>query len=337
MVEKKTFTSPRFAMIGNGSWATALTKLLQNHEDLLYWFVRDENMIPYIQRHRHNPQFLRAATLDPARLEMSSDINAVVAPADVVVICIPSTFLLGELKKLTVPLKNKLIVSAVKGIIPEGNLTVAEYFNRRHDIPFDSIGVLSGPSHAEEIAIERLTYLTFACKRRENAERLATHFACSYVKTRVSTDIYGMEYAAILKNIYAIATGICHSLGYGDNFLAVLVTNAQREMKRFLNDTHHSSSRDTTHSPYLGDLLVTCYSQFSRNRTFGAMIGKGYSVTSAQAEMNMIAEGYYASKCIFEINAEPKIKMPIANAVYRILYENASPAKEMQALTDEMI
>ncbi|MDR0667684.1 MAG: NAD(P)H-dependent glycerol-3-phosphate dehydrogenase [Prevotellaceae bacterium] len=337
MFEKKSFTTPRFAMIGNGSWATALVKLLQNHEDLLYWFVRDEKMIPHIQRYRHNPQFLRAATLDPSRLEMTADINAAVEPADVVVVCIPSAFLSEALTKLTVTLKNKFIVSAVKGIIPEGNLTVAEYFNRRHLVSFDNIGVLSGPSHAEEIALERLTYLTFACKRRDNAQRLAAHFACHYVKTRVSTDIYGMEYAAILKNIYAIATGIAHSLGYGDNFLAVLVTNAQREMKRFLNDTRHSASRDTTHSPYLGDLLVTCYSQFSRNRTFGAMIGKGYSVTSAQAEMNMIAEGYYASRCIFEINAAHKINMPIADAVYRILYENASPENEMRALTDEMI
>jgi glycerol-3-phosphate dehydrogenase (NAD(P)+) len=333
----KNNESPRFAMIGNGSWATALVKLLQNHEDLLYWFVRDESMIAYIQKYRHNSQFLRSAQLDPARLEMSADINAAVAPADVVVICIPSTFILGELKKLTVPLKNKFIVSAVKGIIPEGNLTVAEYFNQKHNVPFDNLGVLSGPSHAEEIAIERLTYLTFACKKKENAERLAAHFACSYVKTRISNDIYGMEYAAILKNIYAVATGICHSLGYGDNFLAVLVTNAQREMKYFLNDTHHNNTRDTSHSPYLGDLLVTCYSQFSRNRTFGAMVGKGYSVTSAQAEMNMIAEGYYASKCIHEINLQHKIKMPIADAVYAILYENASPADTISRLTDEMI
>ena len=333
----KHHQSPRFAMIGNGSWATALTKLLLNHEDLLYWFVRDDSMIAHIQKYRHNPQFLRSATLDPARLEMSSDINKVVAPADVVVICIPSAFLVGELCRLKVALEGKFIVSAVKGIIPEGNLTVAEYFNQRHNVPFDNIGVLSGPSHAEEVAMERLTYLTFSCKKKENAERLASHFSCNYVKTRVSNDIYGMEYAAILKNIYAVATGIAHALGYGDNFLSVLVTNAFREMKTFLNSSYHSHSRDTTYSPYLGDLLVTCYSQFSRNRTFGAMIGKGYSVTSAQAEMNMIAEGYYASKCIYEINKKYAIKMPIADAVYRILYENISPAEEIQLLTDALI
>ncbi len=337
LAQKKIATSLRFAMIGNGSWATALTKLLQNHEDLLYWFVRNENMIPHIQRYRHNPEFLRSATLDPARLEMYSDINKVVAPADVVIFCIPSAFLLGELSKLTVSLKGKFIVSAVKGIIPDGNLTVAEYFNQKFDVPFDDIGVISGPTHAEEVALERLSYLTFACKKEENAAILASNFACSYVQTRTSTDIYGIEYAAIIKNIYAVATGICHSLGYGDNFLAVLVTNAFREMKRFLNESYHSETRETTYSPYLGDLLVTCYSQFSRNRTFGGMIGKGYSVTSAQTEMNMIAEGYYASKCIYEINKKHHIAMPIADAVYRILYESAAPFEEMQKLTNELM
>jgi glycerol-3-phosphate dehydrogenase (NAD(P)+) len=337
LVQKKSHLSLRFAMVGNGSWATALTKLLLNHEDMLYWFVRDESMIGYIQKYRRNSQFLRSAILDPSRLEMYSDINKVVAPADVVVFCIPSTFLLGELSKLTVSLENKFIVSAVKGIIPDGNLTVAEYFNQKYGVPFDNIGVVAGPSHAEEVALERLSYLTFACKKTDNAEILASSFACSYVQTRTSNDIYGAEYAAILKNIYAVATGICHSLGYGDNFLSVLVTNAFREMKRFLNKSYHSDTRDTTFSPYLGDLLVTCYSQFSRNRTFGGMIGKGYSVTSAQTEMNMIAEGYYASKCIYEINKKHNVEMPIADAVYRILYEGVAAAMEIQQLTDKLI
>ncbi len=337
LAHKVSSASLRFAMVGNGSWATALTKLLLNHEDLLYWFVRDEEMISYIQKYRRNSQFLRSAVLDPSRLEMSADINKVVAPADVVVICIPSAFVEGELDKLTVSLKDKFVVTAVKGIIPSGNLTVAEYLNQKHGVPFDNIGVITGPCHAEEVALERLSYLTFSCKKKENAEILASHFACSYVKTRTGNDIYGVEYAAILKNIYAVAAGICHGLGYGDNFTAMLVTNAQREMKRFLNESYHSNTRDTTHSSYLGDLLVTCYSQFSRNRTFGGMIGKGYSVTSAQTEMNMIAEGYYASKCIFEINKKHHIEMPIADAVYRILYESASPAAEIKLLTEELI
>ena len=331
----KNFSKPlRFAIIGSGSWATALIKLLLNHQDVVQWFVREESTIRYIQKFRRNPEFLRSALLDPSKLEMSSDINAVVEGANVVLFCVPSAFLKGELSKLKVSLKDKYILTAIKGIVPGDNLTVAEYFNREYNIPYDNIGTITGPCHAEEIALERLSYLTFSCKKKENAQLLSEYFTCRYVKTIIGTDIYGVEYAAIIKNIYAVATGICHGLGYGDNFTAVLVTNAQREMKHFLNTSYPSSARDTTHSSYLGDLLVTCYSQFSRNRTFGSMIGKGYSVNSAQIEMNMIAEGYYASKGIYEINKKYNVKMPIADAVYNILYENAPADLEMSKLTN---
>jgi len=331
----KKFPKPlNFAVIGNGSWGTALTKLLLNHQDMVQWFVRDESMIPYIQKYRRNPEFLRTAFLDPSKLEMSSDINKVVAAANVILFCIPSVYLKGELEKLTASLADKYILTAIKGIVPDDNLTVAEYFNQKYGIPFDNIGTITGPCHAEEIALERLSYLTFSCKRKENAQLLSEYFACRYVKPVIGTDIYGVEYAAILKNIYAIATGICHGLGYGDNFIAVLVANAQQEMKHFLNNSYPSSVRKTTDSSYLGDLLVTCYSQFSRNRTFGNMIGKGYSVTSAQIEMNMVAEGYYASKGIYEINKKHHIEMPVADTVYRILYEKAPAAVEINKLTD---
>ena len=324
----------RFAMIGNGSWATALTKVLLNSQDKLQWFVRDPKMIHYIEIFHRNPDFLRSAQLDATRLEMSDDINVVVRNADVLVFCIPAVFLKGELDKLTESLEGKFIVTAIKGMIPDDNLTVAEYFNRRYHIPFDNIGTVTGPCHAEEVSLERLSYLTFSCKKIENAEYLATQFACSYIKTRAGTDIYGVEYAAILKNIYAVVMGICHALGYGDNFLAVLVTNAQGEMERFLNWTYSSNNRNMTQSSYLGDLLVTCYSQFSRNRTFGGMIGKGYSVIAAQTEMNMIAEGYYACKGIHDINLKHEADMPIAETLYRILYEGASPMKEMRDLAE---
>ena len=324
----------QFAMIGNGSWATALTKVLLNNQDKLYWFVREPKMISYIQRFHRNPDFLRSAQLDAARLEMSDDINTVVRNADVLVFCIPAAFLKDELDKLTEPLQGKFIVTAIKGMIPGDNLTVAEYFNRKYNIPYDNIGTITGPCHAEEVALERLSYLTFSCKKIENAEYLAEKFACNYIKTRVGVDIYGVEYAAILKNIYAVVIGICHALGYGDNFLAVLVTNAQGEMERFINWTYSSTNRSMTQSSYMGDLLVTCYSQFSRNRTFGGMIGKGYSVIAAQTEMNMIAEGYYACKSIHNINLEHEVDMPIAETLYRILYEGASPAKEMTALAE---
>ena len=325
-------TPLRFAMIGNGTWATALTKILLNSQDKLQWFVRDPKMINYIDIFHRNPDFLRSAQLDAPRLAMSDDINTVVRNADILVFCIPAVFLKGELDKLTEPLDGKFIVTAIKGMIPGDNLTVAEYFNRKYNIPFDNIGTVTGPCHAEEVALERLSYLTFSCKKIKNAEYLAERFACSYIKTRVGTDIYGVEYAAVLKNIYAVVVGICHALGYGDNFLAVLVTNAQGEMKRFLNHTY-PSTRNMTQSSYMGDLLVTCYSQFSRNRTFGGMIGKGYSVIAARTEMNMIAEGYYACKSIHDINLKHEVDMPIAETLYRILYENASPAKEMTDLT----
>jgi len=324
----------RFAMIGNGSWATALTKVLLNTQDKLQWFVRDPQMINYIDIFHRNPDFLRSVELDATRLEMSDDINTVVRNADVLVMCIPAAFLKGELDKLTASLDGKFIVTAIKGMIPGDNLTVAEYFNHKYNIPYDNIGTITGPCHAEEVALERLSYLTISCKHIGNAEYLARQFTCSYIKTRTRVDIYGVEYAAILKNIYAVVVGVCHSLGYGDNFLAVLVTNAQGEMERFLNWTYHSDSRNMTQSSYMGDLLVTCYSQFSRNRTFGGMIGKGYSVIAAQTEMNMIAEGYYACKSIHDINLKHEVDMPIAEALYRILYEGASPAREMSALAD---
>jgi glycerol-3-phosphate dehydrogenase (NAD(P)+) len=326
----------RFAVIGNGSWATALTKVLLTGQPSLQWFVRDATMIKYIEKCHHNPKFLCSVQLDISKLEISDNINEVIAKADVLVFCIPSAFLKGELDKFTGTFDNKFIVTAIKGIIPDDNMTVAEYFNRKYGIPYDNIGAITGPCHAEEVALERLSYLTFSCKKEENAAFLAENFSCNYIKTLTGADIYGVEYAAILKNIYAITTGICHSLGYGDNFLAVLVTNAQAEMNRFLSNTYPSATRDTTQSSYLGDLLVTCYSQFSRNRTFGTMVGKGYSVTSAQAEMNMIAEGYYACKSIHCLNLKYRIYMPIAEATYRILYEGSSLDEEMKRLIDKL-
>lgn len=325
----------RVAMIGSGSWATALVKLLCANQSNVGWFIRSTDTIEYIKKHRHNPRYLRSMKLEPEKLSMSSDINEVAENADVLVIAIPSAFLLDVMVNVKVDLSSKFIVSAVKGILPETNTTVGEYFNKEYNIPFDNVGVIAGPCHSEEIALERLSYLTFCCKKKENAERLAKLFATPYLKTITGKDIYGIEYASILKNVYAIAAGICHGLGYGDNFSAVLIANAHLEMKRFLNESY-PSTRNTSESVYLGDLLVTCYSQFSRNRLFGTMIGKGYSVNSAQVEMNMIAEGYYAAKGIYEINSKYGIDMPIANAVYNILYEKISPAIEIAILADKL-
>lgn len=328
--------SLRIGILGYGSWATALVKLLSENVTALSWCVRNEAMIEQVRTLKRNPDYLRSTIIPIEKIRISCDINEVVANADILVVATPSAFLPTIMSKLTLSLHSKFIVSAVKGLLPETNVTVAEYFNEEYNVPFDNIGVIAGPCHAEEVALERLSYLTFCCKSEGNARTLASLFATSYIKTITGTDIYGIEYASVLKNIYAIATGICHGIGdYGDNFTAVLISNAHSEMKRFLNQSY-PSERNTSDSVYLGDLLVTCYSQFSRNRTFGAMIGKGYSVKSAQVEMNMIAEGYYAVKGIHEINKKYNINMPIANAVYNILYEKISPSIEIALLAEKL-
>ena len=326
----------RYAMIGSGSWATALAKLLLNNKEKISWYVRDDEMIDQINKSKHNPYYLQAVKFDPDRIEMSSDINEVIEGADVLVFCVPSAYFLGEAQNIKVSLDNKFIVSAIKGIIPGDNITVAEYFNQNYDIPFSRIGVVSGPCHAEEVAMERLSYLTLSSKHLEVARSLCDVFSCDYIRTLPGTDIYGVEFAAVLKNVYAVAAGVCHALSYGDNFMAVLITSSFHEMRDFLHATHPDIKRKTSTSAYLGDLLVTCYSQFSRNRTFGSMIGKGYSVQSAQVEMNMVAEGYYSTKCIYEINKKYGVHMPIAEAMYRILYEGKYPAYIIKQLSENL-
>lgn len=324
----------KFAMVGSGSWATALVKLLMNHQEKISWFIRDQKNIDRVMKNHRNKVYLSSVILEPDRLFMSTDINAVVDSADVLVFCIPSAYFLGVMEKLTVSLDSKFIISAIKGFVEER--TIAEYFNQVHHIPYDRIGVVSGPCHAEEVGMERLSYLTFTSKYIATAKTLCDFFECDYVRTMPGTDIYGVEYAAALKNIYAIAAGIAHGLGYGDNFLSVLMTSSFKEMTEFLNASHPDKKRNVLTSPYLGDLLVTGYSQFSRNRTFGSMIGKGYSVRNAQVEMNMVAEGYYASAAINLINKKYRVEMPIAEAVYDILYEERYPAYVIKRLSDKL-
>lgn len=325
----------RVSVIGSGSWATAIVKILHEAQPSIGWYIREQEIIDHIKKHRNNPNYLSSVQFDLKKLKVSNDLNEVVKNSDVLVFVVPASFIKTWLEPLKESFENKFILSAIKGIVPEDDSTIAEFFNRNYNVPFDQIGIISGPSHAEEVALERLSYLTFSCKDKEHAKEIATLFDTHYIKTNFGTDIYGTEYSAVLKNIYAIAAGIAHGLGYGDNFLSVLISNSQREIERFLKKTYPSKRRMST-SAYLGDLLVTTYSQFSRNRTFGTMIGKGYSVKSTMLEMNMIAEGYNASKCIKEINSKYNVKMPIADAVYNILYENISPAIEMKLLTNKL-
>ncbi len=327
--------NPRIAVVGGGSWATAIAKMLTETNDHINWFMRNIETIKAFQKLNHNPRYLCAVDFDLSKITFTDNLDYLIAHSDVIIFAIPSAFLKNVVAKATRPLKDKIIVSAIKGLIPDDNLIIGEFFNQQYGVPLEQLVVISGPCHAEEIALERLSYLTFSSNDVEVARLVADLFSCHYVKTSVSDDIYGTEYAAVMKNIVAIAAGICHGLRYGDNFQAVLISNAIQEIERFVAAVH-PIERDIKSSAYLGDLLVTAYSQFSRNRTFGTMIGKGYSVKSAQMEMLMIAEGYFAVKGIKEINDYYHVHMPITTAVYNILYERISPVLEIRLLTEQL-
>lgn len=325
----------KVGIIGSGSWATALAKLLLENNATINWYFRDDQKVKNFKVFRHNPGYLTMVSFDPRRINFYVDINEIVENSDILVFATPSPFLKQTLEPLKVSLKDKIIFSAIKGIVPEENMIIGEYFNQFYQVPIERIGVIAGPCHAEEVAMERLSYLTIACQDRELARYFANALATHYLKATVSDDIYGTEYASVLKNVIAIAAGICHGLNYGDNFLAVLISNAIQEISRFV-DIVHPINRDIKDSAYLGDLLVTCYSSFSRNRSFGTMLGKGYSVKTAQLEMHMIAEGYYGVKCIKELNDRYKVSMPITDAVYNIIYERISPSMEIKLLVDNL-
>ncbi|TKG88623.1 NAD(P)H-dependent glycerol-3-phosphate dehydrogenase [Puteibacter caeruleilacunae] len=328
-------SNSKIAIIGGGSWATALAKMLLVNVDSINWYLRNPNNIDLFTKFGHNPNYLRGVEFDTNCINFYHDINKIAEESDIMIFAIPSAFLKDALKELTVDISEKFIVSAIKGIVPEDNLIIGQFFNQRFNVPFESIGVIAGPCHAEEVALERLSYLTIACPDMKKARAFAFKLETPFIRTHISDDIWGTEYASVLKNVFAIAAGICHGLRYGDNFQAVLISNAIQEIKRFV-DRVHPITRDIKSSAYLGDLLVTAYSQFSRNRTFGTMIGKGYTVRSAQLEMHMVAEGFYAAKCIKEINSQYNVNMPICDAVYNILYENISPTIEIRLLSENL-
>ncbi len=324
----------KLAIMGGGSWATAIAKILLSTEDSINWYIRRDDRIADFKRLGHNPAYLSSVQFDMKQINFSSDINEIVNESEVLVFVTPSPYFKVHMKKLKVKLRDKFIVSAIKGIVPEDNLLMSDYFHRFYGVPTENIAVVAGPCHAEEVALERLSYLTVGCPELENAQMIASKLNNSYVKTSVSQDVAGIEFSSVLKNVYAIAAGICNGLKYGDNFQAVLMSNAIQEMNSFLATARPMPNRAVNDSVYLGDLLVTGYSNFSRNRVFGTMIGKGYSVKAAQLEMEMIAEGYYGTKCMKEINEHYRVNMPILDAVYNILYEHISPVIEIKLLTD---
>ncbi|WP_321518239.1 NAD(P)H-dependent glycerol-3-phosphate dehydrogenase [uncultured Bacteroides sp.] len=323
----------KIAIMGGGSWATAIAKIVLAQDESINWYMRRDDRIADFKRLGHNPAYLTGVKFDIKRINFSSNINDIVKSSDTLIFVTPSPYLKIHLKKLKTKMKDKFIITAIKGIVPDENLIVSEYLSQEYGVPEENIAVLGGPCHAEEVALERLSYLTVACPDKDKASIFARKLASNYIKTSVSDDVAGIEYGSVLKNVYSIAAGICSGLKYGDNFQAVLMSNAVQEMNRFLN-TVYPINRSIDDSVYLGDLLVTAYSNFSRNRTFGTMIGRGYSVKSAQIEMEMIAEGYYGTKCIKEINKHYHVNMPILDAVYNILYERISPAIEIKLLTD---
>ncbi|MDA9305735.1 NAD(P)H-dependent glycerol-3-phosphate dehydrogenase [Flavobacteriaceae bacterium] len=330
-------SSPKItlALLGGGSWATALVKIFTDSKIHVNWYVRNPEDAQKIIATSKNPNYLTEVKFKPSRISVSSDINEVVSKSEWIVFAIPSAYLESELKKIKPPLKDKIIVSGVKGFIPETQLIVGEHLHRYYGLSWERFIVIGGPSHAEEIALERLSYLTLASKSKDNAALLHRLMRTSYLKVKVSNDVIGIEYAATLKNVYALASGIAHGLSYGDNFQSVLISNSTREMNRFIKKVSNRK-RNINHSAYLGDLLVTAYSLFSRNRRFGNMIGRGYTVKGAQLEMNMVAEGYYACESAYKMSKSLGVNTPIIDAIYGVLYLKKSPRRMFQKLSKKL-
>ncbi|MDR2692375.1 MAG: NAD(P)-binding domain-containing protein [Dysgonamonadaceae bacterium] len=325
--------SGKIGIMGGGSWATALAKIISITQPHFNWYMRRPEQVEEFKSFGHNTSYLTSVKFCTENITFYSDIDDIVENSDILILAIPSPFLKQHLQNLNVPLKNKVLISAIKGIVPDENMLISDYFSKFYEVPGENVAVLGGPCHAEEVALERLSYLTVGCSDEQHARSIANMLGTHFIKTSVGCDVTGMEYASVLKNVYSIVAGICHGLKYGDNFQAIFISNSIMEMSRFI-DTVSPLDRNISGSVYLGDLLVTAYSRFSRNRIFGTMIGKGYSVKTAQIEMEMIAEGYFGTKCIKEINSDYQVDMPILDTVYSILYERKPAVPAIKKLTD---
>ncbi len=332
-----TSTPPlNFGVIGNGSWATALIKILTENKSIsINWWMRDENTVNYIKEFHHNPKYLSSVEIHPNVIRATTNIQEVIDNSEIILLAVPSAFVDNALKGAHLPV-DKTYITAIKGIEPHSKMVIAKYLQQNFNIPLNNITLISGPCHAEEVALEKLSYLTISGLVPETTAKIANLFDCRFINISQTQDLIGAEYASVLKNIYAIGSGIAHGLGYGDNFQAVFVAAAIREMETFLHEIH-VENRDVKEAAYLGDLLVTCYSQFSRNRSFGTMMGKGYSVKSAQLEMNMIAEGYYATELVYELATNNHINMPIVKAVYEIIYKRGDAKKIFNFLAEKQL
>jgi len=341
----------QFGILGSGSWATAIAKILTDNGHTINWYVRSERIVNHISTRHHNPNYLSSVYFDSKQLKLTTDVKQAIESSEFVVIAIPSAYTIDTLNQAGEnPFSNKKVISAIKGILPQNNLLLNEYLNNTYGVSADNYFTVMGPCHAEEVAAEKLSYLTFSGINLEETKKIADKFTTDYLTTVINNDVMGVQFAAILKNIYALGAGIAHGLEYGDNFLSVLIANCADEMAGFLQktgvphmevgihtSTDHKTSPNYAASVYLGDLLVTCYSLYSRNRTFGNMIGKGYSVNAAKLELNMIAEGYTASKCIYSINKKVGADMPIADSIFRILWENVRPRDGFQKIEEVLV
>ena len=326
----------RIGLLGSGSWATALAKMICENASELNWWIRSEDMLEHLQKFGSNPRYIESIQLPVEKLKLSRNMQEVIDNSDVLIVAIPSMYLNDAFEEYKPQgLENKFAISAIKGMIPQYNSIPARYLHKSLGIPYENLGIVCGPCHAEEVARERLSYLTVACPDTEKAEQFASYLRTRFIRVNTSDDVFGAELAAVLKNVYAVGAGLAHGLGYGDNFISVLISNAAIEMKRFI-DTAHDIDRNIKSSPYLGDLLVTAYSVNSRNRALGTMVGNGYTVKAAVIEMKMVAEGMTGAKGINEMNKKFKVDIPIADAVYRILHERMSPVLEMRLLSDNL-
>jgi len=328
----------KIGILGSGSWATALAKISTENQNKINWYVRKEEFKTYFLTHQHNPKYLSQVNFDLDLVNMYTDINEFVQQTDILILATPSPYVRSILEPITVSLENKIVFIATKGIISEGLQLVSDFLHDSYGIPYEQLGTISGPCHAEEVAMENLSYLTFACLNETTSQLFKAKMQCEYIQTTTSTDLLGAELGAVIKNIYAIAGGIAHGLRFGDNFMAILMSNAIREMKKVLDVLYPTDNRDIKESAYLGDLLVTGYSTFSRNRMFGNMIGKGYTVKAAQMEMNMIAEGYYASACLRDLLQKQGISLdlPIIESIYDILYNKKRASVAFESLCEKL-
>lgn len=343
-----------FGIIGSGSWATALAKILTDKQHAINWWIRDEASLKHIRERQHNPRYLSSAKFDVSLLSLSSNVKEVIQRSDALVVAVPSAYAASSLQGLSAgDWENKKVISAIKGLLPEKNILLNEYLKQEFAVPLENYFAVLGPCHAEEVAAEKLSYLTFSGVDIQAASQISSHFSTEYINTIVNNDIMGVQYAAVLKNIYALGAGMAHGLDYGDNFLSVYIANAADEMAGFLKKFgakhitvgDHEGEDPITHrktpnyaaSVYLGDLLVTCYSLFSRNRSFGNMIGKGYSVQATQLEMNMVAEGYNAARCIYEINRKVDAAIPIAETVYKVLWQDVKASDGFKRIEQVLV